>query len=834
MRTLKKTLCLVLCLAMMAGLCCVAASADFNDAEEIVNKEAVDVLTGIGVINGIEQEDGTFNFDPNGTLTRAQACKIITFLLGDEDLGGTCNFTDCQGHWAEGYIAYCANAKIVAGYGDGTFGPDAKLTGAAWAKMLLCALGYKAENENMVGADWEISVAKLAKKTGLINGIEKFDGSAEISRDEACLLAFNALNIPMVDYYSNGVTIKTGDVEIVTGETLHVTGDYLGDNFKLVKADGTLNKVADNDEYGYAYYEYYKTTDTLKKAPLSEKYYTDTVVAEFVGKTTEKQIAAKLGLKADLEDVEYWENGEAGTEDLDIDSTSTYIYDDEALTVVKTAANTYKFIEIDEDFECVTAVAKKAETTGDNAGKYKVTFSDGEEIYAEKDAYKVGEYYLIVWNWDTYDTSAKVFDILSIKLAEKVTGKVTALASNGSYIKVDNVQYNVPYSYTLGGYDVTPDVNGEYDFYLFSNGTVAEVTAPAAPTVEEVAESVIYVVSRASKAGKATGTDLYGKTDAVMGVEQVQVIDIATGAVSVVNTALALDKYGNTVYLNKYGKATTDTLVDTSGAVVPVGGFYMYTALEDGTYVFNSELTDTNALSLVKGNADVGLGKTKLATAATVVTKVITKVDAYGALSASISTTTGYANFPQTAAEPATAWYVTNAAGTQITAIFYQEGYVAPVTKTYGLYLGAGEVVTGGVMQKFYQDGEVVEYLQKTGEGSALTAGALYDLSVQTGALVFGSGKTAIVDPAVSDTYNLAQWVDVVDSAYFMRNVGSSAVWYYADNCTVVEAQYAADGTTIIGYEEGTVEKNDIIRFYANAAGKVIYIVILGEHTTVG
>ena len=249
MRTLKKTLCLVLCLAMMAGLCCVAASADFNDAAEIKNEKAVAVLTGIGVINGIEQEDGTFNFDPTGTLTRAQACKIITYLLGDEDLSYTCSFTDCQGHWAEGYIAYCAKNEIVAGYGDGTFGPDAKLTGAAWAKMLLCALGYKAENEGMVGAGWEIAVAKLAKKTELIAGLEKFDGAAEISRDDACLLAYNALTIPMVDYDSNGVTIKTGDVEIITNEDLYYTEETLkGNNFSTLNLNATYT-----DEYGETY-----------------------------------------------------------------------------------------------------------------------------------------------------------------------------------------------------------------------------------------------------------------------------------------------------------------------------------------------------------------------------------------------------------------------------------------------------------------------------------------------------------------------------------------------------------------------------------------------------
>ncbi len=77
MRTLKKTLALVLVLAMMFSLC-ITASADFTDAEEITNELAVNTLVALGVIEGMP--DGSF--DPDGTLTRAQAAKIIAYLDG--------------------------------------------------------------------------------------------------------------------------------------------------------------------------------------------------------------------------------------------------------------------------------------------------------------------------------------------------------------------------------------------------------------------------------------------------------------------------------------------------------------------------------------------------------------------------------------------------------------------------------------------------------------------------------------------------------------------------------------------------------------------------------
>ena len=211
MRTLKKTLCLVLCLVMMVGLCAIGANAvDFTDEEQITYKEAVALLSGIGVING--KPDGeSFKFDPKGTLTRAEAAKIICYLHDMQDVTGTANFTDTVGHWAEGPIAYCASKGIVAGYGDGTFGPDDTLKGYQFGKMLLCALGFNAEYEKLVGADFEINCATLLKTKKLLTGIDNFDGQKDLTRETAAQMAFNALSAAEVNYPAGAMTVKTGD-----------------------------------------------------------------------------------------------------------------------------------------------------------------------------------------------------------------------------------------------------------------------------------------------------------------------------------------------------------------------------------------------------------------------------------------------------------------------------------------------------------------------------------------------------------------------------------------------------------------------------------------------
>lgn len=49
------------------------------------------------------------------------------------------NFTDITNHWAKNSIETLANKGIISGYRDGTFKPDATLTRAEFATMLIKA-----------------------------------------------------------------------------------------------------------------------------------------------------------------------------------------------------------------------------------------------------------------------------------------------------------------------------------------------------------------------------------------------------------------------------------------------------------------------------------------------------------------------------------------------------------------------------------------------------------------------------------------------------------------------------------------------------------------------
>ncbi|MCI7735109.1 MAG: S-layer homology domain-containing protein, partial [Dysosmobacter sp.] len=166
--------------------------------------------------------DGKFN--PTNTLTRQAAAKIIcNLILGPttaaelhadtapyKDVPATSEFA--------GYIAYCAKEGIISGYADGTFKPGNSLTGYAFMKMLLGALGYDQEIEGYVGGNWSINVAKQAINVGLNKGLEgEFNGIKAVNREEACLYAFNTLKADMVEYDTtisttiNGQTVTIGN-----------------------------------------------------------------------------------------------------------------------------------------------------------------------------------------------------------------------------------------------------------------------------------------------------------------------------------------------------------------------------------------------------------------------------------------------------------------------------------------------------------------------------------------------------------------------------------------------------------------------------------------------
>ena len=269
MKNLKKVLALVLVMAVVFSFTAMTASAAFTDAAEITRKEAVDVMAAIGVINGYT--DGSFK--PKGEVTRAEMAKMITVLLNKgDDVGdlykGAVTFADSASHWAAGYIAYCAQEKIINGRNATTFDPNANVTGTEAAKMLLCALGYDPSVEGLTGASWAANTLSLARKCELkaesaggsvnldtsFNLLEDMDSvsmTAPINSEDAAQMILNAMLSTKVDYNGNAQTITIGNTSFTTGATLMSLKKSIYDDYHELAAGKKLTRGAEaGDDFG--------------------------------------------------------------------------------------------------------------------------------------------------------------------------------------------------------------------------------------------------------------------------------------------------------------------------------------------------------------------------------------------------------------------------------------------------------------------------------------------------------------------------------------------------------------------------------------------------------
>lgn len=91
---------------------------------------AISTLSNAGIVTGYN--DGTFR--PNQPITRGEMAKIIANFANLNK--GTKSFTDLSGHWSKTYVELAAGNGWIAGYPDGSFRPDQKITRAETVTMI--------------------------------------------------------------------------------------------------------------------------------------------------------------------------------------------------------------------------------------------------------------------------------------------------------------------------------------------------------------------------------------------------------------------------------------------------------------------------------------------------------------------------------------------------------------------------------------------------------------------------------------------------------------------------------------------------------------------------
>ncbi|MBM6911564.1 S-layer homology domain-containing protein [Oscillibacter valericigenes] len=481
---MKKFLSLVLALVMTMSLVTVSAGAkDFTDDSEITYKEAVDVISALGVVDGYSGGD----FRPDDVLTRGAAAKIIcNLILGPTTASalsaGTAPFKDVPvTNTFAGYITYCSQQGIISGYADGTFRPTGTLSGNAFMKMLLGALGYDSKIENYTGANWTVSVIKQAVGIGLDDGNDEFVGSKAVTRQEAALYAFNMLQATMVEYDQQN-TIVVGDITINTTSSR-----------KDVTNNDANETIANDNKMQFAerYFDDLKlsdgTDDFARPANVwrlkAEKIgtYAKEADASYTAKVAVDDIYADLdlGSSVDKKDVTVYEDG-AELKDKAVAITKNdddtefgangvlteVFYDDDDDTVVITMVNTY-----------VGTINRSVAAKGNKAAYVEIAPEDvkpagvnGIQDFETAESFEDDAYVLY-----TYSQSAD--EVKSVALAEEVTGTVTrAENANNSTdgqdkksLTIGGTKYNA--SAKAAGQDVGEvSVDEDYTIYLDAYG----------------------------------------------------------------------------------------------------------------------------------------------------------------------------------------------------------------------------------------------------------------------------------------------------------------------------------------------------------------------------
>jgi hypothetical protein len=225
-----------------------AASTSFTDFDQIVNQEAAEVTSGLKIFEGYT--DGSFG--PEKEVTRAEMAVIICKILNGSNVdpanfSGVTKFTDVPS-WAEGYVNYCNSMGIVVGVGDNKFDPNRTVSTVEAATMLLKALGYFIE-EDQLGADWKTVVTGRALNMKLYGNLT-LGVDEPLTRDNVAELLFHTLFAQRVAYDDNRhLYVKNTDRDVVvTNGTSDRDNTLAMNTFGMWYIDGVVTANSCTDD----------------------------------------------------------------------------------------------------------------------------------------------------------------------------------------------------------------------------------------------------------------------------------------------------------------------------------------------------------------------------------------------------------------------------------------------------------------------------------------------------------------------------------------------------------------------------------------------------------
>ena len=502
---MKKLLALVLALVMSMSLVTISNAA-YSDKADIDLKEAVDVLSAVGVFEG---SDG--KFDPKANLTREQAAKLVAYLQlsqksADALVGGN-KFTDVAANrWSAGYVDYCATTGVVAGVGNGQFNPTGSLTALQFGKMLLVCLGYDATTENLTGADWQINTSKLMASAKLLKGLDSVKANDVITREQAAQMMLNAIKAPTVEYDTKGSTITIGGTVIGIGgsKATYVTATVAED-----KSANNIGKTQLTNTGAY-------TVELGEKLFSNLKLNSDTDAFERpVTVWTLK--AEKIGSYANTPDLTYTAEVKLGTIYSDLGTSKKLVYSNDDVDVAHGEENVFAYyadgtinaslgkgdiakgndqkvggngvlIEVYYDDVANTAKVVEINTYGGEvtSARAKTASKDANVTVTPLNAGKGGNYEtedfkvddIVAYNYSTKTGDAGVKNVVA---AENVTGELTGYTA-GKSVVVGGTTYKFNKAASIDTSALAGAIDNDVTLALDKYGYVLNVNTDATST----------------------------------------------------------------------------------------------------------------------------------------------------------------------------------------------------------------------------------------------------------------------------------------------------------------------------------------------------------------
>lgn len=226
---MKKILSLILFLIMTSALLTVGAGAVWEDDAQNNHLKEAQLVVALKLMN--PQGDHKELFQPRNAMSRGFACRVIaTMVLGPEaanELPAGQPFDDVFETDANSkYINWCKEQGNVSGYGDGKFGPAKLVSRDAFLKIMLGALGYKAEEQGYNKADgWRWEVLTDAQAAGLLDDVT-IGYAVQMARDECAKVITNTL---LAEAVGTGKMLYEGSYPALTksGDTWTLNGEQI-------------------------------------------------------------------------------------------------------------------------------------------------------------------------------------------------------------------------------------------------------------------------------------------------------------------------------------------------------------------------------------------------------------------------------------------------------------------------------------------------------------------------------------------------------------------------------------------------------------------------------